>query len=549
MKKSFYFFIIFLLSSFFANASEWVSITSTRSAPADVKLLSSDPYASKITFSVPGFDLIEVETELGAAKLLYLEDASNLLVAEAPDLLKLTATVVIPDMAGMDVRVVASDYTDYDNILIAPSKGNLTRDIDPSGIPFIFGDIYQQDEFFPGKLAELREPFIMRDYRGQTIVAYPFQYNPVTRKLRVYHNLEVEIYKVNDQGSNPLTREGRLEKVSADYAWMYERHFLNAPQNVMDYTPVSEDGNMLIISYGAFIPAMQPLVDWRVQTGTPVEIVDVATIGGSSQIKSFIANYYNTHGLTFVLLVGDAAQVPSSYASGDSDNNYAYIVGSDHYPDVFIGRFSAETIVQVETQVNRTITYEKNPDLGSDWYTRGIGIASDQGPGDDGEYDYQHIRNINTDLLDFTYTFCAELFDGSQGGNDQPGNPTPSMVATEVNTGATVIDYTGHGSDNAWSSSNFSSNDVNNLTNTGMWPFIWSVACVNGNFVNGSCFAEAWLRATDNGEPTGAVATLMSTINQSWNPPMCGQDEMVDVLVESYPSNINRTFGAASMHG
>ena len=52
--------------------------------------------------------------------------------------------------------------------------------------------------------------------------------------------------------------------------------------------------------------------------------------------------------------------------------------------------------------------------------------------------------------------------------------------------------------------------------------FIISVACVNGNFVNSTCFAEAWLRAEDNDEPTGAIATLMSTINQSWNPPMRG---------------------------
>ena len=31
--------------------------------------------------------------------------------------------------------------------------------------------------------------------------------------------------------------------------------------------------------------------------------------------------------------------------------------------------------------------------------------------------------------------------------------------------------------------------------------------------------------------PTGAIATYMSSISQSWNPPMCGQDEAVDLLV------------------
>ena len=67
--------------------------------------------------------------------------------------------------------------------------------------------------------------------------------------------------------------------------------------------------------------------------------------------------------------------------------------------------------------------------------------------------------------------------------------------------------------------------DVNGLVNMGMYPFIWSVACVNGEFHIGTCFAETWLRATGaNDVPTGAIAVLMSTVNQSWSPPMDGQD-------------------------
>ena len=92
--------------------------------------------------------------------------------------------------------------------------------------------------------------------------------------------------------------------------------------------------------------------------------------------------------------------------------------------------------------------------------------------------------------------------------------------------------------------------NVNGLVNTGMWPFIWSVACVNGEFNVGTCFAETWLRATDSdGNPTGAIATLMSTVNQAWNPPMDGQDEMNAILVESYSDNIKRTFGGLSFNG
>ena len=92
--------------------------------------------------------------------------------------------------------------------------------------------------------------------------------------------------------------------------------------------------------------------------------------------------------------------------------------------------------------VQRTIEYEQTPSTGYDWYTKCIGIASSEGPGDDNEYDYQHVRNMQTDLLNYTYTYNYELFDGSQGGNDASGNPTPTMVTNDINSGGSIILYT-----------------------------------------------------------------------------------------------------------
>lgn len=548
--KNFTFLVLSLLFVFQSFATDWTNIRSEYARPAEKILVYSGIETSQVRFSLDGFLSQAVQTPRGEALILSLEGATPILEKGAPDLPKMTASVIIPDLAGMQVEVVESAYREFSNFFIAPSKGNLTRDINPASVPYEYGEAYGQNAFYPGKLADLRDPYIMRDHRGQTVIIYPFQYNPVTRTLRVYTDITVRISKVNDEGINPLIRAQEPETVDAQFSHIYNRHFLNAG-SASRYTPVAEFGNMLIISYGAFMSAMEPFVLWKKQVGYPVEMVDVGTIGNSTAIKSFIANYYNTKGLTFVLLVGDAAQVPtSSTSAGDSDNNYAYVAGNDHYPDLFIGRFSAENVDQVNTQVQRTLMYEQNPPTTVDWFTKCTGIASDQGPGDDGEYDYQHIRNIqNNKLLPFTYTYANELFDGSQGGNDAGGNPTPAMVATAINAGSGIINYTGHGSNTSWGSSGFSNGDVNNLVNDNMLPFVWSVACVNGNFVGTTCFAEAWLRATNNGQPTGAVAFLGSTINQSWNPPMCGQDEMNDVMVETYQGNIKRTFGAISMHG
>jgi hypothetical protein len=528
-------------------AGDWKKVKSDDPAPTKTTLVSSALETTVIHFEIPGFFLEEVTTPNGKEFIVSLEEATPILFGGDPDLVKLTTSVLIPDLAQMDVEILSSEFVEFSNISIAPSKGNFTRDIDPSTVPYIYGKHYNQNQFFPGTLAELREPYIIRDFRGQTVVVYPFQYNPVTKKLKVYSELEITVKKTGDIGYNPLIRTTQPEKINAQFNEIYNRQFLN--YGIAKYTPVDEDGCMLIISYGSFMSAMTDLVNWKKTIGIPVEMVDVATIGNAAAIKSYIANYYNTHNLAYVLLVGDAAQVPTSYASGDSDNNYTYIVGSDHYPDIFIGRFSAETVAHVQTQVLRTIQYEQTPYNGVDWYTKCIGIASDQGPGDDSEYDYQHVRNMQTDLDNYTYSYKYELFDGSQGGNDAAGNPTPTMVSANINSGSSIILYTGHGSNTSWGSSGFSNTNVAALTNTQKLPFIWSVACVNGNFVSTTCFAEAWMRSTSGGQPIGAIATLMSTINQSWNPPMEGQDEMVDILVESYPANIKRTFGGLSMNG
>lgn len=533
-------------------ARDWQPITSQKPAKAKTEIINPEIGNTHLHFTLPGFYLRSVQTPQGVAQIVEVPGLTPILEAGTPDLPKMATSLLIPDVAGMKVEVTTLGFTDYPNLLIAPSKGVIIRDTDPATVPYTFGDTYTRNADFPGTMYNLREPHIIRDFRGQTLLFHPFQYNPVTKVLRVYHDVTIRFVQSSETGQNPITNITTSKKADQAVLPVLKRHFQNF--DAISYTPVEEYGNLLVICHGPFMAAMQPYVDWKRASGYPTEMVSTDSTGtNATQIKEFIAEYYNTKGLTHVLLVGDKAQIPTNNGSGlggPSDNAYGYIVGSDHYADVFIGRFSAENDDHVQIQVQRTLDYEINPQfLTDDWYTTVIGIASNQGPGDDNEMDYQHIRNQQTQLLDYTYTKNPELFDGSQGGNDAPGNPTPPMVATEVNDGAGLILYTGHGSDNAWSTSGFSNNNVNQLTNVGKWPFIWSVACVNGNFVNGTCFAEAWLRAHQGSEPTGAIAFLGSTINQSWDSPMEGQDEMTDILAESYPDNIKRTFAGISISG
>ncbi len=513
---------------------------------------------------------IELSFQLGEYKIfnnsLVCENGVPMLREGFPELLKFNTSVVIDALKGTDVEVVDFSYEVVENVEINPSVGNIYRNQNPSTIDPVKGEVYNQDAFYPYSLVELSDPYIVRNVRGQVVNITPFQYNPVTKQLKVVTEMDVLISFDSENGSNVYNRQINTTK---EFHEILKSHFINYSQsNVQMYETLDEGGEMLIISHPNFMNEMSAFSDWKLLSGMQNEIVDVTEIGqNSSNIKSYINTYFDEHpNLTYVLLVGDHDYVPSSSTSaGDSDNEYTYLVGDDHYPDIFIGRFSAENANHVKTMVNRTLDYEKFPSSSDSWAANAVGIGSEDGTestdinnpptgfGDDGEADWHHNMNIKEDLLGFTYSQVDELYEGGPyiGSIDQAGNPNSNDLAVLINDGLGLINYTGHGSDVSFATTGFDNNDINDLTNEEMYPFIFSVACVNGNFTGQTCFAETWLRA-NNGtpdRPTGAVAVIMSTINQSWNPPMSGQDEMNDILVESIQGNIKRTFGGVTING
>ena len=525
--------IVFLfISAFSLNAQEI----------SPISMISSSNTSLTIKFESPSFEFIEVETPRGINIVPLMQGASNILIEGAPDLPKYTCSYIIPDGLNASIQILKSSYTDY-NFDVAPSKGNLTRNISPSKVSYSYGKQYEKDAFFPSVIYDAQTPHIVRDFNGQALWIYPMQYNPVTKVLRVYDSLELDI-QFQSSIVYPSSMDSQFEMI-------YEDLFINydvSQKSSLD----NEDGGMLIIADYQFVDQMADFMAWKSQKGISNEIVDIASIGNNQEaLKTYIEEYYHSHNLTYVLFVGDHQHIPAySASSGYSDNYYGYIEGDDSYPEVFIGRFSAENQNQVTTQVNRVIQYEQSPVI-SEAYSNSVGVGSSEGPGDDGEYDYQHLRNIRSGLLDYTYTSGYELYDGSQGGEDADGNPNASDLQVLLQEGMGLINYTGHGSSLSCSSSGYSSSDVNQLINTDVHPFFWSVACVNGDFTGGTCFAETWLRAThhETGEPTGAIATLMSTINQSWSPPMEGQDHMNLILTEMSENSQSRSFGGISMNG
>jgi gingipain R len=433
----------------------------------------------------------------------------------------------------MEVKVVSSQFKDYENIEIAPSKGVIMISDDATKIPYEYGEVYQKNAFFPGTLSELREAHIMRNVRGQVLDIYPFQYNPVTKTLRVYSNLVIET-SVNRSidGANCIYNSNNVTTTSS-FNEIFKSIYINYPasDNAKQSRALASNANgrMLIICYDAFAAAMKPFVDWKIQKGIETELVNISTVGKAADIKAYVKKYYTDHpDLTYLVLVGDHQQVPAavltSTSSDDkgaryySDNDYTKLDGTDNYPEIISGRISAATEVDVKMQVKKFLTYEAMPSkLDVTLFGTGLLASLKVGP-DNSTPVYKDMVNTKTTLMnDGKYSSVTELYQSGAGGSKI--SPTAANITNELSKGTGFMSWISHGSETSLISFSFTTANIAKLTNKTMWPFIWNCSCVTGSFAGtNNCFAESLLRAKQGEDPTGAIACAMSTRNMPMGP-------------------------------
>lgn len=471
----------------------------------------------------------------------------------APALPLFSTNIELPDFGNPTIQVLETgNFVEFQNALIAPSKGNLKRNVNPADVPYTFGSVYQTDQFFPQEEFTQTTPFLFRDSRGLTIQLCPFRYNPVTKTLRVFEELTVVVsYNFEDKGLNEKSftwNDVLTEQLRSGM-------FLNKRDS--RYAVKDEEGEMLIIAHSDFESEILPLANWKNQKGIKTTLVTTSTTGTTAnEIKSFISDFFVENPNTlYLVLVGDHQQIPA-YSYGNiwgeelwSDTYYGQILGDDFYPELFVGRLSGQNANEIRTQVNRTLEYEKSPSPGN-WMEKGVGVGSQEGAGygNLGLADWEHLRQMRSKLMAFGYTTVYEFYEGSQGGEDAPGDPTVQMLQTAFNEGVGLWNYTGHGWENGMATCNYTGADAHAATNYGMYPLVISVACNNGTFTSGTCIAEDFMRANSGGTK-GAIGYAGSTILMSWAPPMQTQWEMTNILTEQDPNNLKRTVGGLFYNG
>lgn len=480
-----------------------------------------------VSFDLKYWDLQETTIDGNTYQVIDIGVSTTTDKAGWAELPFISASVQLPKLKDVDFEVIYSDYTDYPlDYPLLPSRGVIYRNQDPSEIPYSIDPASIIDEFYPAKIAKMDDPFIFRDVRGTSVRVSPFQYNSAANTLRVYSNIKVRLTENDEMPTNPLLSDhtNKIVEVEGIYKSMFINYDSGAKVSA-DLT-MSEYGDILVITTSAYESTMAPYIAWKKEKGYNVSTTVVAA---GTNVNTTIQNAYtNNPNLMFVQLVGDWADIKSPTFSSYSiqcptDPHMGCVSGSDDYIDISVGRFSCANTTDLTVQINKAITYEKNPDMTSAWRETFIGIASDEGSGDDGEIDYTHVQRIYTQRLEpFTYSTHRENYAPSAYANTLRGH---------INTGASTIAYCGHGSETSFVTTGFDNADINSLTNGDKLPFIVSVACVNGAFhTEASCFAETWLRKSGG----GAVVTWMSTINQPWQPPQRGQDYFYDILVGGF---------------
>ncbi len=480
----------------------------------------------QVTFYLTDWNLEQIAIAENIYQKIDFHNAPVTLEKGWAELPFMSVSLQLPNQQNVTLRIVEVDYHDITlDFPLLPSRGVIYRNQDPKTVPYAIDSASLINEFYPSSISYIEEPFIIRDVRGTTIRTFPFQYKANAQQLRVFTKIKVELVKNNEPATNPFLRENPTPNKQEQ--GMYRSMFINyeTPRASASLN-VGEYGDMLVLTPPAFESTIDTYIRWKREKGFNVT-KQVVTAG--TNVSTIVQTAYdNNPNLMYVQLVGDWADIKSKQISSDGsyapvDPELGCVSGDDDYPDISIGRFSCAGTADLLVQINKAINYEKNPNMDDGWHETFIGIASDEGPGDDNEYDYTHVQRIYTQrLANFTYQTHKENYDP---------NASSATLASHVNAGASTIAYCGHGSSSAFVTTYYGINQVNSSTNGNKLPFIVSVACVNGAFHGTNvCFAEAWLRK-ENG---GAVLTWMSTINQPWDPPQRGQDYFYDILVGGF---------------
>ena len=467
--------------------------------------------------------------------------------------------LAVPQGANARLNVIHVESEIIRGVDIAPALRIQPENEEPEFNYVKDQNVYGRNAFYP------EQPFTIdrSSIRGVDVVGVsvsPFQYNPVTKELKVYTNIELS---VSFEGGNGHFGDDRLRSPYWDPILAAE--LMNYDQlPVIDYSARMQqwlrdgaDGAEYLIitpNNDGWAEYANQLKDYRTRQGILTEVyrLDEMPASSISEMKAWFHNAYNTWTIppVAVLLFGDHGTDMSQYIPAEtvshpyegsciSDNGYADVTG-DNLPEMVFSRLVAANVTEAQMMVSKQIEYEyTNPNMDAStydhpitalgWQTeRWFQICSEAVGGYWRNQGKHPVRineiyggtpgsiwssNQNTDMV-------VSYF-GPNGQGYIPATPselggwtggTGDQVVSAVNSGSMLLQHRDHGNFQGWGEPTFNTSYVNQMNNVGKMTFVNTINCQTGAFdYSSNCLIEAFMRRTYNGQNAGAVGCLGPT--------------------------------------
>jgi len=437
-----------------------------------------------------------------------------------PQLPQMHRLIEIPQNAIPRIEIISEEveyYTlgDYDiDNSIFPHQPSLLKSQNENDVQFIWDqDYYNINKYNDDDLVRVDIKGMLRSIRIANLVIKPVSYNPVKGTIKVIKNIEFNIY-FDEADHNKTAR------IKEKY---YSPYYENIYQTITNYKSpdlrsdlVNYPVTYVIITNPIFENNLSDFINWQIQRGFNVVVGNTADIGSStSAIKNFIQNLYDnpTDELpapSFVLFVGDVTQVPTYNGSTGghvTDLYYCEFTG-DFIPEIYHGRFSAENLSQLQSQIDKTLEYEKYEMPDPSYLEEVIMIAGvDAGMAPtygNGQINYGTDYYFNEDHGVYSHTYLYPESDASSAA---------AAIIQDFNDGVGFANYTAHCSEAGWADPSFTVSDVPGLYNEHKYAVMIGNCCTSTAFDYGESFGEAVLRA----ENSGSIGYIGGTNSTYWN--------------------------------
>ncbi len=468
------------------------------------EITHSDFNSLRASFSYGSIESIEIATERGSFSEIAIEGTYASGEIGSPELPASHQLLAVP--FGATPRVTVTSYTTTDYLLsnygigtILPHQPSVRKDQNLDEVEFVYNAAaYQTRSLATAPEATIEVQGTMRGIRIGSLVINPVSYNPVANTLRVFNDIEVEI---SFDGADRAETERMLLSTYSPYFDIVYKQMFNYRQimDVYDDHPdlMAYPVHMIVITPENYISALQPWINWKIQKGFDVNVVTTTQAGSNyNAIRTYVQNLYNTgvsQGATptFLVLVGDVAQIPGTNGSSTSKVTDLYYgsVDNDYFPDMFYSRMSAENTNQVTAIVNKILQYEQYTMPDPSYLSKVLLIA--------GEDSYWNPR-----VAQPTINYATNYYYNTAHGftNVYAYLNSYSGCYNNLSTGVGFANYTAHGSETGWSGPSFSNSNVNALTNTNKYFLAMGNCCLTGNFgYSQACFGETMIRAENKG--------------------------------------------------